>query len=169
MPRGTGERIPCDCKLQHSSLIAVSTRRAHRRKYGVREGFIHHPSQLVDDLTLGPEPVDDARMDEDMLVDDILERFGQDRGDEEDDDDEIGDLPTFDEDDSRDEEYRYGDEEAKEDDVDEDSLVDEEDVEDLLMEDGISAAAGLVFAPNDLVEEISFWQSLSGYSEARFC
>ena len=104
-------------------------------------------------------------MDEDMLVDDILERFGQDRGDEEDDDDEIGDLPTFDEDGSRDEEYRDGDEEATEDDVDEDSLVDEEDVEDLLMEDGISAAAGLVFAPNDLAEEISFLRSLSGNSD----
>ena len=63
----------------------------------------------------------------------------KDRGDEEDDDDEIGDFPTFDEDGSR-------DEEAKED-------------------DGISAAAGLVFAPNDLAEEISFLRSLSGNSD----
>ena len=159
MPHDTGERVPCDCKLQHSNLVAVSTRRAHRRKYGVHESFIRHPSQLVDDSTLGPEPVDDAQMDENMLVDDILENLSQDWGDEDDDDDEIGIFPTFDEDGS-------SDEDAEEDDVDEDSLVDEEDVdEDLLMEDDISTGAGLVFAPNDLAEEISFLRSLSGYSD----
>ena len=38
MPRGTSERVPCDCKLQHSNLVAVSTRCAHRRTYGVRKG-----------------------------------------------------------------------------------------------------------------------------------
>src|SRR5204863_9813185 len=113
--------------------------------------------------------------DEDMLVDDILDTFGQDLGDEEDDYNEIGMFPTFDQHGSGNEDYTdgNGDGDDEEDDIDRDSLMDEEDVEEdvesLLMEDGISAAAGLVFAPNDLVEEISFWQSLSGYSEARFC
>jgi len=130
MPHHTGERVSCDCKLHHSSLVAVSTRRTHRRKYGVLEGFVHHSSQHVDDLPLDAEPVDDVRMDENMLGDDILETIGQDWGDE---DDEIGVIPTFDEDGS-------GDEDGEEDDVDEDSLVDEEDFEedvdeDLLMED----------------------------------
>ena len=55
-------------------------------------------------------------------------------------------FPTFDED-------RSGDEDGEEDDVDEDSLLNEEDVDEYLpMEDGISATAGLVFAPKDLAE-----------------
>src|SRR5436190_17560739 len=110
MPRNAGERVPCDCKLQHSNLVAVSTRRAHRRKYGVRDGFVHRPSQLADDFTLGPEPVEDARMNENMLLDDILETLGQDWGGEEDGDDEVGAFSTFDEDGSSDEHHTDDDE-----------------------------------------------------------
>ena len=91
-----------------------------------------------------------------MLIDYILVTVGQNYGDYG-DDDEIEVFPTFDEDESGDEEYTDGDEDGEEDDVDEDSLLDEEDIEedvdeDLPMEDGISAATGLVFAPKDLAE-----------------
>lgn len=91
-----------------------------------------------------------------MLVDDILETIDQDWGNEEDDSD--------------DKEYIDDDEEVEEDDIDEDSLMDEEDIEenvdeDLFMKDDISDAAGLVFAPGDLAEEISFLRSLSGYPD----
>ena len=33
MPHAASERVPCDCNLQHTSLIAICTRHAHHRMY----------------------------------------------------------------------------------------------------------------------------------------
>jgi hypothetical protein len=161
MSADSGVKVRCDCNLQHEYLVAISTRRAHRRKYGISDNFGSPP------LSNSIRPIDGqiSPADEDMLSDDGMDDYNIDY----DSDIESNDgtesnesSESLEEDDTWNRYFVEGDPNDNED--YEDSEEEQENpFEDVWVQPSDAGLDGLVFGLDNVEDEIEFLKAVSGY------
>ena len=159
MPRVIGERVSCDCKLGYIHFVGLSTRRHHRRIYGVLEVPVQQFSRHVDNYIPTSNSTNDTMIDDERMMDDFMNRNNGIPGeDNEDDEDEVWIYHSSDNDDDSDENDIDGIEEHE----------NENPFEHVIMEDIGSGIDGLVFDTQDEDREILLLKTISGHSDNIF-